>query len=128
MNNHLKISFLLLAAILLMASACSSAKPAPASMAGFWMDNDNNATTIQEKDGAFVAVTVYDLEQSHSQNSLVSSSWENSALTWKFCPPAKSCITMQTTAFHGDTLDVTWKNDDGGSGSMTLKRVEKGTN
>jgi hypothetical protein len=128
MNTSQKFSFFVLAVILTMVTACSSGPATPATMAGFWLDNDNNATTIKEQNGGFVAVTVYDLEQSHSQNSLVSSSYENSVLTWKYCPPAKPCITMQTVSFNGDTLDVTWTNDKGESGTITLKRVEKGTN
>jgi hypothetical protein len=128
MNTSQKLSFFVMVVILIMATACSSGPATPATMAGFWMDNDNNATTIKEQDGGYVATTVYDLEQSHSQNSLVSSSYENGVLTWKYCPPAKSCITMQTVSFNGDTLDVTWTNDNGESGTMTLKRVDKGTN
>ena len=128
MNTSQKLSFFVMVVILIMATACSSGPATPATMAGFWMDNDNNATTIKEQDGGYVATTVYDLEQSHSQNSLVSSSYENGVLTWKYCPPAKPCITMQTVSFNGDTLDVTWTNDNGESGTMTLKRVDKGTN
>jgi hypothetical protein len=128
MNTSQKFSFFVLAVILVTATACSSGPATPATMAGFWSDPDNNVTTIKDQNGQFVAVTTYYLVSSHSQNSLVSSSYENGVLTWKYCPPAKSCITMQTVSFNGDTLDVTWTNDNGESGTMTLKRVEKGTN
>ena len=92
------------------------------------MDNDDNVTTIQEKNGTFVAVTNYNFRGSSSQNTLVSSSFENGVLTWKYCPPAKSCITMQSVSIQGDNLEVTWKNDNGESGTMTLTRTESGQN
>jgi hypothetical protein len=127
MKTSQKFFFFVIVVVLLMATACSSAS-APASMAGFWADPNNNVTTIQNQNGNYVAVTTYYLVASYSQNSLVSSSWENGVLTWKYCPPAKSCLTMKTISFNGDTLDVSWTNADGESGKMTLKRVEKGTN
>jgi hypothetical protein len=95
-------------------------------MAGFWEDNANNVTTIQAQDDGYVAYTTYYMVASRSQNSLVSSSYENGVLTWKYCPPAKPCITMQTVSFNGDTLDVTWTNDNGESGQMTLTRTDVG--
>jgi hypothetical protein len=73
----------------------------------------------------YVAVTNYYTLASSSQNALVSSSYVNGVLTWKYCPPAKPCITMQTVSFNGDTLDVTWTNDNGESGQMTLTSSEK---
>jgi outer membrane biogenesis lipoprotein LolB len=127
MNVCQKSGFFLLAVILVMTAACSSATKTPATMAGFWQDNDNNVTTIQAQNSGYVAVTTYDVFQSRSQNSLVSSSYENGVLTWKYCPPAKSCITMKTVSFKGDTLDVTWINDNGESGKMTLTRTDKGS-
>ncbi len=127
MNIPQKFS-LLIAIILIVTASCSSKTEAPATMAGFWQDDENNVTTIQEKDGSYAAVTVYDMDQSHSQNLLVSSAYENGVLTWKYCPPAKICLMMQTTSFNGDALDITWTNDKGESGKMTLKRVDKGTN
>jgi len=128
MNTRRKLFIFVLAAVLVMATACSSATPTPSTMVGFWLDNDNNATTIKYQNGEYVAVMNYDMFASASQNTLVSSSYENGVLTWKYCPPAKPCITMQTVAFHGDTLDVTWTNDNGESGQMTLTRTDKGEN
>jgi len=127
-NNRQRVNLFFLTAVLVLAVACNSATPAPASMAGFWADPDENVTTIQQQNGNYVAVTTFDLFQSHSQNSLVSSSYENGVLTWKYCPPAKPCITLKTEAFNGNTLDVSWVDANGGSGKMTLKRVDKGTN
>jgi hypothetical protein len=97
-------------------------------MVGFWMDNDNNVTTIAAQGEGFAATMVYDLEQSHSQNALISSDYADGILTWKYCPPAKPCLTMQTVSFNGDTLDVSWTNDNGESGTMSLQRVEEGQN
>lgn len=127
MNTHQKFTFFLLATLLIMAAACSSATPAPASMAGFWLDNAGNSTSIQYQDGKYAAVTNYYMSGARSQNALVSSSYENGVLTWKYCPPAKPCITMKTVSFKGDTLDVTWTDDKGESGQMTLTRTDKGS-
>ena len=126
MNIRQKICLILITATLAMAAACSSATPTPATMVGFWMDNNNSATTIQYQNGQYVAVTTYYMFASNSQNTLVSSSYVNGVLTWKYCPPARPCLTMQTVAFHGDTLDVNWTNDKGQSGQMTLTRTDKG--
>lgn len=116
---------LVLIVIPLVLAACSSATPAPLTMAGYWEDNDHNVTEIVYRDGQYVAVTTYYTGASSSQNSLVSSSYENGVLTWMYCPPARPCVTMQTVTFNGDTLDVTWTNADGQSGKMTLTRTEK---
>jgi hypothetical protein len=94
-------------------------------MAGFWEDIDHNVTEIEYQNGQYVAVTTYYTVSSSSQNSLVWSSYENGVLSWKYCPPARPCMTMQTVSFNGDTLEVTWKNDKGESGQMTLSRSEK---
>jgi len=126
MDTHKKICLFFISVILVMATACSSATPTPSTMVGFWMDNDNNATTIKYQNGEYVAVVTYYLFASNAQNSLVSSSYENGVLTWKYCPPARPCLTMETVAFNGDTLDVNWTNANGESGQMTLTRTDKG--
>jgi hypothetical protein len=107
-------------------AACSGSATS-ASMEGFWMDNAHNVTEIQNQNGQYVAVTNYYTFAASSQNALVSSSYENGVLTWKYCPPAKPCITMKTVSFKGDTLDVTWVNANGESGTMTLTRSIKYT-
>jgi hypothetical protein len=125
MDIRKKFGLVLLGAILLMAVACSSAPPTPATMAGYWEDNDHNVTKIEYQNGQYVAVTTYYTVASSSQNSLVSSSYENSVLTWTYCPPARPCITMQTVSFNGDTLEVTWTNANGESGQTTLTRTDQ---
>ena len=125
MNACKIISPLLMVTILIISSACSSSTPTPVTMAGFWEDNAHNVTEIEIQDGQYVAVTNYYTVSSSSQNALVWSSYENGVLSWKYCPPARSCITMQAVSFNGDTLDVTWTNDNGESGQMTLIRSEK---
>ena len=126
MNRNQRLSLFFAVALLIMAAACNSSSPA--TMAGFWADPDENVTTIKSQADGFVAVTTYYLVASYSQNSLVSSSWENGVLTWKYCPPSKSCLTVKTVSFNGNNMDVTWTNAEGKTGTMTLKRVEKGTN
>ena len=128
MSIRQKICLFVIATILVMATACSSATPTPVTMAGFWEDNAYNVTTIQFQNGQYVAITAYYMFASGSQNTLVSSSYENGVLTWMYCPPAKPCITMTTVSFNGDTLDVTWTNANGESGQMTLTRTDHGQN
>ena len=128
MNMRQRSSFFFMVVVLIIATACSSTTPAPVTMAGFWMDNDNNVTTVQDQNGQFVAVTNYNMFASRSQNTLVSSSYKNGVLTWKYCPPAKPCLTMQTVSFNGDTLDVTWINANGETGKLTLTRTDSGQN
>ena len=125
MKIRQRLCFFLIASILIMAVACSSAKST--SMEGFWMDNANNVTTIEKQNGQYVATLNYYMLSPSAQNTLVSSSYENGILTWKYCPPAKPCITMKTVSFKGDTLDVTWVNANGESGTMTLTRSIKYT-
>jgi hypothetical protein len=123
MRTHKALCLFFVVTIALLAASCGS--KAPATMAGYWMDNGGNVTEIVSENNQFVAVTTYYTLASSSQNSLVSSSYENGVLTWKYCPPAKPCITVKTVSFNGDTLDVTWTNDKGESGKMTLTRSEK---
>ena len=114
------------ALLVILAVGCGPAA-AKATMAGFWADADNNVTTIEDQGTAFAATSVFNLSQSDSQNTLVSSSYGYRALTWRYCPSAKPCLTLQTRTLNGDTLDVHWQNDNGETGQMTLKRVDKGT-
>jgi len=109
--------------IVLMTASCGS--KAPATMAGYWKDDGGNVTEIVSENNQYVAITTYYTVISSSQNSLVSSAYEKSVLTWKYCSPAKSCITMETVSFNGDNLDVTWTNEREESGKMTLTRSEK---
>ena len=93
-------------------------------MAGYWEGENYIVSTIQEQNGGFVVTTVYDTEASHSQNLLISSSYSNGVLTWEYCPPAESCITVETISFSGDSLIINWMDDKGGSGQMTLQRLQ----
>ncbi len=125
MSTFRKCLLCCIAAILLFLVGCQSGTPTPATMEGYWAGSDNNVTEIKLQDDQYVAVTTYYTVGSSSQNSLVSSSYENSVLTWKYCPPARPCVTMQTVSFNGDTIDVTWTNDNGESGTMTLQRSQQ---
>ena len=124
MNIRQMFCLFFIAPVLVMAAACSSATPTPVTMAGYWQGEHYIVSTIQEQNGEFVVATVYATKLPHSQNLLISSSYSNGVLTWKYCPPAESCVTAETVSFSGDTLVVNWTNEDGGSGQMTLIRVE----
>ena len=130
MDNRRMFSFFCISALMaLLAAGCLPFGVAPASMAGFWADPDNNVTTIKADGNDFVAVTVFDLNQAQGQNLLVTSAYWNRMLTWRYCPAGKPCMTLQATSYRGgDTMDATWTNDKGETGQMTLKRVDKGNN
>jgi len=126
MNVRQKINLFFLVAILTMVVACSSATPTPATIAGFWLDDSGNVTTIKYQNGQYVPTSNYYMLAARSQNQLVSSSNENGVLTWEYCQTAKPCITLQMVAFNGDTIDVNWTKATGESGQMTLTRTDKG--
>lgn len=126
MNIQKTVWHILVEIVLVITVACGKAPTTPATMAGFWEDNTKNVTTIQTQADGYVAVTNYYMGGSASQNTLISSSYESGVLTWKYCPPVKPCITIQTVSFNGDTLDVIWTNDNGESGQMTLTRTDQG--
>ncbi len=130
MDNRRKFRlFCISVLVVTLAAGCLGFGVAPASMAGFWADPDNNVTTIQADGNNFVVVTVFDLNQAQGQNLLVSTSYWNRMLTWRYCPTGKPCMTLQATSYRGgDTMAVTWTNEKGATGEMTLKRVDKGTN
>ena len=130
MNNRRVFCLFCIAAVtVLFAGGCLGFGVAPASMAGYWADPDNNVTTIEAQGNNFVVMTVYDLNQAKGQNLLVSTSYWNRMLTWRYCPAPKPCMTLQATSYRGgDSMDVTWTNDKGETGQWTLKRVDKGTN
>ena len=96
MKNHRQLGLFFLTAILLLAPACSSSGKDPPSMVGFWMDNDDNVTTIREKDGGYVAVTNYNFRGSSSQNTLVSSSYD------KCCAHLEVLSTIKALPYHAD--------------------------
>ena len=124
MINRQKICFFFIPTVLFLLAACSSSTEAPATMAGYWQGENYIVSTIQEQNGDFVVTTVYDTELSHSQNLLISSSYSDGVLTWEYCPPAESCVTVKTVSFSGDSLTVNWADDEGGSGQMMLQRQQ----
>jgi hypothetical protein len=127
MNSRQKFCLFCISALLLIIAVGCGTNAANPTMAGFWADPDNNVTTVQDQGGTLVAVSVFDLNQSNGQNLLVSTTFAYRQLTWRYCPTPKPCLTLQTTSFKGNTLDVNWLNEKGESGQMTLKRVDKGT-
>jgi hypothetical protein len=118
-----KLTFYTIVCLVLLAARCNSTTSTSKTLVGHWQDDKTDVSTIEKQGDQYVVVTVFDVWQTHSQNLLVSSSYSNGVLTWEYCPLAKPCLTMKTIAFHGDTLDVNWADSNGGSGTMTLKRV-----
>jgi len=114
--------------ILMLAVACSSGgSSSSSSMLGYWADDKNLATTVEMQNGIITAVSVYDLNQPQGKNLVVDSTFSYGALIWRWCLPDQSCTTYKTVSLSGDSLTVTWTDDKGQTGQMTLKRVAKGT-
>jgi hypothetical protein len=126
MSTHRKVFiFILLVALLMAPSACSTTTKTTA-MVGMWLDDNKMVTTIVVKGDGVDASRVDYILASTIQRYLVSSSYENGVLTWSYWAPTKPGITtMKTVSITADNLVVDWSNDQGGSGQMTLKRTDK---
>ncbi len=127
MNSREKFRFVAISALLVVLAVGCGSNYANAGWAGFWADPDNNVSTIQDQSGTLVVVSVYNLNKSDSANTLVSTTFAYRQLTWRYCPPDKPCLTLQSKSLNGDNLDVNWQDEKGATGQMTLKRVAKGT-
>jgi len=127
MNSREKFRLVTISALLVLLAVGCGSNYANKGWDGFWADADNNVTTIQDQSGTLVVLSVYNLNQADSPNSLVSSTFAYRQLTWRYCPPAKPCVTLQSKSLNGDTIDVNWQDENGKTGTMTLKRVDKGT-
>ncbi len=127
MNSRKKLRVVAASALLVLLAVGCGSNYANAGWAGFWADPDNNVSTIQDQTGTLVVVSVYNLNQADSQNTLVSTTFAYRQLTWRYCPPNKPCLTLQSKSITGDSMDVNWQDEKGATGVMTLKRVAKGT-
>jgi len=98
-----------------------------AGLAGSWLDPDTTGTvtTIIALDGGYAADTV--TNPNRGGNELTETNWANGVLTWTYCVSGGACVTTQTVSISGDSLDTTWSNDQGLSGSTTLQRVTSTT-
>jgi|WetSurMetagenome_2_1015567.scaffolds.fasta_scaffold47335_3 hypothetical protein len=96
--------------------------PDMSGLVGRWLDPDSSGdiTTIIALGGGYVVDTVTSPGQ--DGNELTSTNWTNGVLSWTYCVPAKACVTMQTLSLAGDSLQTSWSNDLGQSGSATLTR------
>jgi hypothetical protein len=118
------------------ACSCSSLIPTPtsqppsggsgstggATMAGRWLDPDTTGTiTTIVADGSGFAVQSV-INPNRGGNELTDTNWSNGVLTWTYCIPGGNCITSVTTGVQGDSLDTTWSDDRGYSGTTTFQR------
>jgi hypothetical protein len=134
MNTQKKFWLVLIGAILGMAIiACScgslvptsTAQPQPAagaSMAGKWLDPDTTGTitTITSQNGGYAVVSV--INPDRGQNELTKTSWSNGVLTWTYCISGGNCITSVTVSVNSTSLETTWSDDRGYSGTTTFQR------
>jgi hypothetical protein len=94
-------------------------------LAGSWLDPDTSTvTTIQQQGDGYVVVDVSN--PNRGGNELVGLNWDGSVLSWTYCVPGGACVTSQTISVSGDSLYVSWSNDQGISGYTTMERT-KGT-
>jgi hypothetical protein len=146
MNTRRKFWLVLLGVILgmaIIACSCSSliptskptSAPLPATnpsatnqeampgLAGRWNDPDTKGTvtTIAWENGQYVVKSV--INPSRGGNEVTKSSWSNGVLTWTYCVPNGNCITSRTVSVSGDSLNTTFTDDQGNSGTTTFTRV-----
>ena len=134
MNTQKKFWLVLIGAVLalvIIACSCGSLVPTPtaapqppagASMAGKWLDPDTTGTvtTIVANGSGFEVVSVINPER--GGNELTKSSWSNGVLTWTYCIPNVNCITSVTVSVSDTSLETTWTDDRGYSGTTTFQR------
>lgn len=89
-------------------------------MAGRWLDPDTTGTitTIEERNGEFVVISV--INPGRGDNELTSSSYSNGVLSWEYCAPQMHCITSQSVSVTSTTLTATWAWSDGGNSGTTV--------
>jgi len=121
MKQHNKI-FLALAIFTLIAATLACAVGGSSSMAGKWLDPDTSGTvtTIVAQNGGYAVVSV--INPNRGGNELTDTNWSNGVLTWTYCVPNGNCITSVTTSVSANTLDTTWTDDQGRSGTTTFQR------
>jgi hypothetical protein len=92
-------------------------------LAGRWNDPDTSGTvtTIVWENGQYVVQSV--INPSRGGNEVTKSSWSNGVLTWTYCVPNGNCITSVTVSVDGNTLNTTWTDDRGYSGTTAFARV-----
>lgn len=132
MNTQKKFWLVLIGAVLAMviiACSCGSLIPTPtagppagASMAGKWLDPDTTGTitTIAANGSGYEVVSV--INPDRGGNELTKSSWSNGVLTWTYCIPGGNCITSATVSVNDTSLETTWTDDRGYSGTTTFER------
>ena len=127
MNTQKKFWLVLIGAVLAMviiACSCGSLVPTQTgpSMAGKWLDPDTTGTitTIAAKGSGYEVVSV--INPDRGGNELTKSSWSNGVLTWTYCIPGGNCITSATVSVNDTSLETTWTDDRGYSGTTTFER------
>jgi hypothetical protein len=92
-------------------------------LAGSWLDPDTTGTvtTIEQQGDGYVVVDVSN--PNRGGNELTDQNWDGSSLTWTYCVPDGACVTNQTISVSGDSLYVSWSNDQGSSGNTTMQRT-----
>jgi hypothetical protein len=137
MDTRRKFWLVLIGTILgmaIIACSCSSLTPTPtaqpqppvsgSTMAGKWLDPDTSGTitTIAAQSGGYAVVSVINPDPDRGTNELTKSSWSNGVLTWTYCIPGGNCITSVTVSVNATSLDTTWTDDRGYSGTTTFQR------
>jgi hypothetical protein len=91
-------------------------------LVGKWLDPDTSGTitTIEWQNNAYVVTSVSN--PSRGGNEVTKTDWSNNVLTWTYCIPGGNCITSVTVSVSGDSLDTTWTDDRGYSGTTTFQR------
>jgi hypothetical protein len=133
MNPNKKVLITVLSFVLAMvviACSCSSLTPtttAPVNpmpaLEGYWQDTEtNDVHVIEWQNGQYVVTAVNDPQ--YGSFAVTSQSWNGSVLTWTYKVSYNdTSVTFTTVSVSGNTLNTSWSNSMGDSGTQEFERV-----
>ncbi len=96
--------------------------PAPISnLIGKWLGTDGTLHNISWANGKYIVESAH---PNRGGNEVNYTHFATYSLSWTYCIPDDTCITIHTGYRDGDDLLISWKNERGESGDTILKRVD----
>ncbi|MFH1524620.1 MAG: hypothetical protein ABIF04_06620 [Chloroflexota bacterium] len=102
-------------------SATTPVIPMPG-LAGKWLNPDTGSYHVIEWQNDKYVVTE-SINPGRVGNEIVSSTWENGALIWRYFNADGSLVTVQPYSVSGDSLYTDWSTDQGFTGSTIFERM-----
>ncbi len=84
-----------------------------------WMRRQEDYHLIVWEDNEYVVAATFNPHR--GGNEVTGSTWANGVLTWKYCVTGGRCVTTTMVSVTYCSLETTWTNDGGQSGSTTLE-------